>query len=183
MFLFMGPLHSLRDNIIRWKKIEFDSSKKVSIFAQSLISHYFRGPYDCCSWWAPARGCPHFLNFWKSLKNEASGSKNKNFASSTFEECPICYNCSFMIENKGFMLGSWWNNFLENMKKYSIFSQSLVSYYFRGPYVGCSWWAPARGCPHFSNFRESPKNEASRSKKLKFNETKDFWKSCLLGPP
>ena len=93
-FLFMGPLYSLRDTIIHWKKIEFDWSKKVSIFAQSLISHYFRGPY-----------------------------------------------------------------------------------------VGCSWWAPARGCPHFSNFWKSPKNEASRAKKLKFNENKDFWKSCFLGPP
>ena len=94
MFLFMGPLHSLRDTIIHWKKIEFERHKKVSIFAQSLISHYFRGPY-----------------------------------------------------------------------------------------VGCSWWAPARGCPHFSNFWKSPKNEASRAKKLKFNENKDFWKSCFLGPP
>ena len=60
---------------------------------------------------------------------------------------------------------------------------SLISHYFRGPYVGCSWWAPARGCPHFSNFWKSPKNEASRAKKLKFNENKDFWKSCFLGPP
>ena len=79
MFLFMGPLHSLRDTIIHWKKIEFDWYKKVSIFAQSLISHYFRGPYDGCSWWAPARGCPHFSNFWKSPKNEASRAKKLKY--------------------------------------------------------------------------------------------------------
>ena len=74
-------------------------------------------------------------------------------------------------------------NEFERRKKFSIFTQSLISHYFSGPYVGCSWWAPARGCPHFSNFWKSPKNEASRSKKLKFNEIKEFWKSCLLRPP
>ena len=106
-FLFRGPMYCLGEAIIHSKKIGKRLQKKDSIFAQSIISHYFRGPCIGSSWWALARGCPHFLNFWKSLKNEASGSKNKNFASSTFEECPICYNCSFMIENKGFMLGSW----------------------------------------------------------------------------
>ena len=35
----------------------------------------------------------------------------------------------------------------------------------------------------FQIFEKVQKNEASRPKKLKFNETKDFWKSCLLGPP
>ena len=80
MFLFMGPLHSLRDTIIHWKKIEFERRKKVSIFAQSLIGHYFRGPHVGCSWWAPARGCPHFSNFWKSPKNEASRAKKLKFS-------------------------------------------------------------------------------------------------------
>ena len=35
----------------------------------------------------------------------------------------------------------------------------------------------------FRIFEKVQKMKLLEQKKLKFSETKDFWKSCLLGPP
>ena len=64
-----------------------------------------------------------------------------------------------------------------------VFEQLLFSLYFRGPQLGGTWAALARGLLKGMTIAIGPKNEASTLKSLKLAKIKDFTKWCLFGTP